>query len=76
MMFYACDKNGRTLYHWHLGEEKPVNVSHVNIREVEEIQADGEELIEVLEKFSNIPRTTNRVQRWFGDLAKFIVSNL
>jgi hypothetical protein len=40
------------------------------------VQADGDELEEIKNKIENIPFTVGRVQRWFGDDAKFIVANL
>lgn len=60
--------------------------------EVIEVQADGDELDYIVENFQAIPlawnvkkniensgvnrKLLNRVQRWFGDHAKFIYHNL
>lgn len=40
-----------------------------------EIQADGDELGRILMQCQNIPRTNSAVQRWFGDMAEFILFN-
>lgn len=42
-----------------------------------EIQADGDELEVIYDSFANLPRPTKqRVVRWFGETAAFIVHNL
>lgn len=44
---------------------------------VEVVQADGDELDYIKEKFSNIPFPTHKkAVAWYGDMAKFIVCNL
>lgn len=58
-------------YTWHVGEVFPVSPSCADV--VSTIQADGDELYQILSQVSNIP--TARlcpVVRWFGDHAKFI----
>lgn len=44
---------------------------------IKSIQADGHELAWILENISGIPLPLNpkRTVRWYGDHAKFIVSN-
>lgn len=60
---------------WHTGE--PCPVPFANIKNVEEIQADGGELELILRVCQNIPvATTTNVMRWFGDDARFIVANV
>lgn len=60
---------------WHIGKGIPVSYDHVN--DVSEIQADGDELSRILEKFDNLPMAKNgRVVRYFGDHARFIVGNI
>lgn len=60
---------------WHVGEE--LKLTPIDIRYVLEVQADGDELQAVYEKFDNIPTSAwNRVVRWYGDHAKFIAANL
>lgn len=60
---------------WHMGDNTPL--SHEDMEKVVEIQADCDELIWVAESFKNLPiHNRARVQRWFGDQAKFIASVL
>jgi hypothetical protein len=40
------------------------------------VQADGHELEHIKQQFQNIPLTHNRVVRWTGEYAKFIVNNI
>jgi hypothetical protein len=40
------------------------------------VQADGHELELIKRQFTNIPMTANRVVRWQGDDAKFIINNI
>lgn len=58
---------------WYAGQR--VSSYHKNL-DVIEIQADCDELLFVLKKFQNLPRSNENVQRWFGDHAKFIFHNL
>jgi hypothetical protein len=58
---------------WHIGEDL---VLAGPIQDVEEVQADGDELAEVYEQ-DLAPLTLGKpVVRWFGDQAKFVVGNL
>lgn len=57
---------------WHVGKPSPVN--YKEIPKVVEVQADGDELTFILNRFINLPATTSPVQRWFGDHAKMIAS--
>lgn len=57
---------------WHVGQK----LNYINPLDVRMVQADGDELEEIKNKIENIPFTVGRVQRWFGDDAKFIVANL
>lgn len=60
---------------WYTGERCPV--AFADIKNVEEIQADGGELDLILRVCQNIPVvTTTNVMRWFGDDARFIVANV
>ena len=43
---------------------------------VKSVQADEQELISILNACTNLPRTNQRVQCWYGDDAKFIIGNL
>jgi hypothetical protein len=48
----------------------------IDATKVTEVQADGGELAHIINYMENIPYSKNRaVQTWYGDLAKFIVSN-
>ena len=40
------------------------------------VQADGHELEKIRQQFQNIPMTNNRVVRWTGNHARFIIENL
>lgn len=72
---------------WHVGQPKPI--PYLEINNIIEIQADGHELEFIKDNFSswiptkkrgniqifNIPfSNSSRVIRWFGDIAKCIVS--
>ena len=58
---------------WHVGEVKP----RFNKEDTDfVVQADDDELLYIIGEFSNIPYTKGKVQRWFGEMAKFIVMNL
>jgi len=62
---------------WHVGEKNPV--AYNEVQDVEEVQADGDELEHIKDMFLNqmpLPTPRNRVVRWFGDHAKLIVGNL
>jgi len=62
---------------WHIGEQNPFQHRHAEIERVIEVQADGDELAYIYNKFNNLPTMPlRRVVRWFGDHAKFIAANL
>lgn len=44
--------------------------------EIDFIQVDGDELDFILNTFSGIPHCLNRVQKWYGEIAKYIYENL
>lgn len=71
-MMYIVTNSGMD-EQWHIGERRPdITPSHVT-----EVQADGDELTYIGERFTNLPvDRLGSVVRWFGDHAKFIVSNL
>ena len=59
-------------YTWHVGEKMP-DVETVTKR----VQADGDELRTIRDQITGIPfSNASGVQKWFGDDARFIVSNL
>lgn len=73
-MLYVVMKNDRGA-EWHIGEKNPV--LQEEIWQVEELQADCDELEWIRSSFQNLPiHNRARVQRWFGDQAKFIASVL
>lgn len=73
-MLYVVMTNNRCVG-WHIGEQSPL--SHEDVQEVEEIQADCDELEWIEKSFQNLPiHNRARVQRWFGDQARFIASVL
>lgn len=62
---------------WHVGQGNPV--AYNEVADVEEVQADGDELQHIQDMFlktAPLPMPRNRVVRWFGDHAKLIVGNL
>lgn len=57
---------------WHLGE-----VYYVDVHDVFEIQADGDELEAIRDRIQGIPDVRDaRVVAWYGDIAKFIAGAL
>lgn len=44
--------------------------------EIEYIEASGDELEKILREIDGIPKCKSSSVRWFGDDAKFIMSNL
>lgn len=68
-----------TEYRWHVDDALPFPSSNVEF--VVEVQADGHELELILFRYPGLPHVLrdipgSKVQRWFGDQAKFIVANL
>ena len=62
---------------WYVGQEAGPLQDSYNINRTVAIQADGDELENIMRRFANIPRVTpNRVVTWYGDTAKFIVKHL
>lgn len=45
-------------------------------RDVEQVQADGDELTVILNSIEGIPKTNKPIQTWYGDNAKFIIKNV
>jgi len=60
-----------SLISWSLGEEIP-QIASITTK----VEADGDELMYILEHFKYLPHTDEVIQRWYGDIAKFIVGNL
>lgn len=62
---------GKNIVDWHIGEPKPIFTSE--FQNIDEIQADGDELVKVLTMFDGtIPSSGKLVQCWYGDIAKTI----
>lgn len=60
-------------FEWHVGEGRP----GVNMEQVEEIQADGDELEHIKSNFTNLPMANHvHVVRWSGEFARFILNHL
>lgn len=55
---------------WHVGEPFPCPKSIIG--NIEEIQADGDELETIKTNITGIPWARRSVISWFGDDAKFI----
>lgn len=66
------------IHAWHIGELPP----RIYASGVVEVQADSDELIEVIHSCVSLPCVTDpnhkhyQVQRWFGDHAKWIAANI
>lgn len=73
-MMYITLEGERLAREWHVGEPSPIE--HQDACGVTEVQADGDELLHVIDLFAGIPVRERRVLRWFGDDAKFIAANL
>ena len=73
-MLYIKFNNGSDR-EWYVGRG-PKEIKKYSL-EVSSVQADGDELEHIKDKFKNIPLSiVERVVTWFGDNAKFIVANL
>jgi hypothetical protein len=73
-MLYITLKTGEEL-HWHITKDCPIDYS--KITEIQDIQADGDELSYIIIRFKNLIIPQHRkVVRWFGDTAQHIVGNL
>jgi hypothetical protein len=60
---------------WHVNE--PSLIEQEDVKFVTEVQADCDELDWIRERFLHLPiHNRARVQRWFGDHAKFIAAHL
>ncbi|KKN81554.1 hypothetical protein LCGC14_0318130 [marine sediment metagenome] len=67
--FIRSDK----IFEWHVREGRP----GVNLEQVDEIQADGDELEYIKTNFTNLPMAPlKKVVRWRGEHARFILNHL
>ncbi len=72
--YYGDETTPKT---WHVGEDNPIDCdASFDVNNVFEVQADGQELLYIVSRMSNIPYSSKSVQRWFGDMAKFIACSL
>ena len=69
---YTSPTAGRCSLCLYVGQSRSSAYYDLNVIE---IQADGDELDHILQKFENLPKSNAPVQRWFGDHAKFIFHN-
>lgn len=69
MAAYFITKDGKE-HIVHVGENMTIPADNIV-----EVQVDGDELSHVESKFSNLPKSTGRVVKYYGDHAKFIVGN-
>ena len=63
-------------YEFHVQSFKRLRKVRNNVDCVDCVQADGDELEYIRKKFTNIPMTSDRVVRWHGEMALFILSNI
>ena len=75
-----ADESFNGVFQWHVGEKCPIyqkellSESYYFPKCVKEVQADCDELSFILHNVLGIPRSYSRVQRWFGNDARFIVA--
>lgn len=71
MLYIETSNKG--IIHWHTGGSVPC----IDISEVIEVQADGDELQYIQTHMPTLPHANHiRVVNWYGDHAKFIAGNL
>lgn len=79
-MFSIMNRNGKIIIEAHVGQTNTgFHLSFAETLAVEVVQADGDELLSLLNHFGDTIRTPPvgcRVPRWFGDEARFIAANL
>lgn len=73
-MLYMVLKSGAG-FRWNVGDSCVLETT-AKFVEVEEIQADGDELDLILQMCQNLPLHKGRVISWYGDHAKFIARAL
>ncbi len=63
---------------WQIDDKQSMKdfLGRYRISKVEEVQADGYELVRIMQQFKNLPMHHNEIVHWFGDDAKFIIANL
>lgn len=64
---------------WHVQDKfttDKIHLMNLMMKNVTQVQADGDELDLILSKAKNLPHTSERVQNWHGDHAKWIISNI
>lgn len=61
---------------WRIGEVKGLDAISKALYKHMYITADGDELKLILESVEGIPKTKSNSQTWFGDDARFIMSNV
>jgi len=70
-MMYIMEKHSEHFHTWSVGKSLPERI------DVDEVQADGDELNYIMKNFTNIPfHNSKLVQSWTGDVAQFIVKHL
>jgi hypothetical protein len=79
-MLCVMDRNGKIIVEAHVGQVSTgLHLSWAETLAVEVVQADGDELLSLLNHFGNTIRTPPegcRVARWFGNEARFIAANI
>lgn len=64
-----------TCKEWHVGDKLVLN--SVEVRHLEYIEANGNELDCILSNFIHIPyHRDKKPMIWYGDMAKFIMANM
>jgi hypothetical protein len=80
MLIVSVFSNGKsnTIAQWHIGEDtyELSNLADEWAGDRLVVQADGDELLHILNRFKGIPRCKDIVQRWYSSIACHIIGNL
>jgi len=81
MLFVFC---GTQEFQWHVGTDfkgiakkvADMITANADLQTRLEVQADGDEMEFISEKFRNLPFSESLIQIWYGDHARFIIGNM
>jgi hypothetical protein len=62
-------------YLWHVGENIDNVKTFGKLNEINEIQADGDEYVHIVNNFRNLPISGTKIIKWKAPWAQFIVDN-
>lgn len=55
---------------FHCGDTINGDVADKLLRDLTEVQADGDEALFIISNFTNLPHHNGQIQNWYGDTAK------